>query len=162
MDRANLHIAMIKAGTRAEFDMGRELFRQYLDSLDFDMGFQDVDRELKELEVGYNAPGGALFLALDRNDGRGVGCIGVRRFDARAAELKRMYILPSHRGLGLGKKLLGLALEEARRLGYSTVLLDSDSRMETALGLYRAFGFVPTGAYRFNPLEGAVYMIKEL
>ena len=162
MDSDNLSIGLIKAGTIADFDMGRELFRQYLDSLDFDMDFQDVDREIQEIHVGYNHPVGALLLALDRNADMAVGCIGVRKFDARAAELKRMYILPAHRGLGLGKRLLESALETAKGLGYSTVLLDSDSRMQTAIGLYRAYGFVETDAYRFNPLEGAIYMKKEL
>lgn len=162
MDKVDLPIVLIRAGTKADFDIGRELFRQYLDSLDFDMGFQNVDRELQELHREYNDPVGALLLAMDKSAGTGVGCIGVRKFDARAAELKRMYILPSHRSLGLGKKLLRMALEEAKRLGYTTVLLDSDSRMQTAIGLYRAFGFEPIDAYRFNPLEGAIYMKKEL
>lgn len=162
MDSDILPVVLIKASAEAHFAMGRNLYMQYLDSLDFDLYFQDVDRELRELHREYQDPVGALLLALDQEADRAVGCIGVRRFDARAAELKRMYVLPSHRGLGLGKKLLARALEEAGRLGYARVLLDSDSGMETALGLYRAQGFEPIAAYRFNPLQGAVYMKKEL
>jgi len=162
MESGIADIQIITAKGDTDFAQGRKLFRQYIESLDFDLGFQDVDRELQEIHMEYNYPVGALLLAWDGKQGKAVGGIGVRRFDAKSAELKRMYILPGFRGIGLGVELLRSALEAAAGLGYSSVLLDSDSSMQKAIRLYRAFGFVEIPPYRFNPLKGAVYMKKEL
>src|SRR5690606_1920999 len=148
--------------TKTDYENGRMLFVQYIRSLDFELDFQDVERELKEIHVEYGPPQGALLLAYDKSIDRAIACIGIRRFDAGSAELKRMYVYPEYRGLQVGRKLLEMALGEASKLGYASLLLDSDSSMKSALRLYRDFGFQEIGPYRYNPLKGAVYMRKEL
>src|SRR5690606_22090122 len=162
MSKKNLPITLVKAVTETDFGNGRMLCGQYIRSLDFDLYFQDVERELNEIHLEYGHPQGALLLAYDRSIDRAVGCIGIRRFDSDSAELKRMYVYPEYRGLQLGRKLLEMALVEASKLGYASVLLDSDSSMKSALRLYREFGFQEIGPYRYNPMRGAVYMKKEL
>ena len=158
----NTPIALIRAVTKADFENGRMLFGAYIRSLDFELDFQDVERELEEIHLEYNHPHGALLLGYDTRIDRAIACIGIRRFDAGSAELKRMYVDPQYRGLQLGRRLLEMALGEAAGLGYTYMLLDSVSSMQSAIKLYRAFGFQEIGPYRYNPIEGAIYMGREL
>jgi GNAT superfamily N-acetyltransferase len=82
-----------------------------------------------------------VFLVVRDDDGVAVGCGGVARFDGERGELKRMYVVPSARGLGLGRRLL-LELEaEARRLGYRALVLETGDRQPEALGLYASSGY---------------------
>ena len=127
------------------------LIREYTDSLGFDLCFQDVERELAELRTEYGPPTGGAFLADD------MGFVGVRRFAGDVAELKRMYVAPAARGRGLGRALAEAAVEEARRLGYRRLRLDTLATMEAAVALYRSLGFVDIEPYRENPIAGARY-----
>jgi GNAT superfamily N-acetyltransferase len=131
------------------------LVREYLDSLPFAVDFQDTDRELDELATEYGEPHGVALLA--RVDGVDVGVVGVRRFDDDDAELKRMYVQASARGVGAGRLLGESAVGEARRLGYRRMLLDTVSTMTEAISLYESLGFRPTAPYRHNPRPDAAY-----
>ena len=71
--------------------------------------------------------------------------------------MKRLYVRPEHRGLGLGRLLLDRLLDEARRAGYSEVCCDTMSFMEAAQRMYLAAGFESTGPYSDDPTPGAVY-----
>jgi GNAT superfamily N-acetyltransferase len=85
-------------------------------------------------------PPDGVFLAA-RIDGRAVGCGGIARFDETRGELKRMYVEPGSRGLGIGRKLLESLEEEARRLGYVAVVLETGDKQPEALGLYVSSGY---------------------
>jgi GNAT superfamily N-acetyltransferase len=85
-------------------------------------------------------PPDGTFLAV-RIDGRPVGCGGICRFDETRAELKRMYVEPAARGLGLGRRLLEALEAEACRLGYVAVVLETGDRQPEALGLYTSAGY---------------------
>lgn len=148
------------AETDLEFEEGKRLFREYVISLGVDLSFQDFENELKTIDQQYKRPGGSLLLVYD-ND-KAIGCVGIRKLDAEIAELKRMYVQNSYRGLKLGVQLLERGLEIARELGYKKIRLDTLKPMEKAQALYRSFGFYEIASYRFNPLEGAIYMEKEL
>ena len=148
------------AGTEADFAQARELFLEYADSLDTDLCFQNFSRELQTLEEQYGNPQGALCLAFDES--LPVGCVGVRRLDNETAELKRMYVRPASRGHQIGKHLLELALDAATTLGYRKIRLDTLPSMESAQQLYHSFGFSVIPSYRFNPVEGTIYMEKEI
>lgn len=153
-------IALKKAVSPADFETGKVLFKTYIRSLDFVLDFQDVDRELQHIDREYNDPEGVLLLAMD--EGQAVACIGVRKFDDGVAELKRMYVDPHYRGHRLGRRLLEAALVEAGLLGYKSIRLDTVPTMQSAIALYRSLGFREIGAYRFNPIAGALYMEKDL
>ena len=129
------------------------LIREYVEALGFDLCFQDVDRELAELPTEYGPPGGAAFLA-----GEGAGFVGVHRLDDHVAELKRMYVVPAARGAGVGRALAVAAVEEARRLGYRRLRLDTLSSMEAAVRLYLDLGFTDIPPYRDNPIPEARYL----
>jgi len=94
----------------------------------------------------FEAPGG-VFLVTRADDGRAVACGGVCRFDTARAELKRMYVAPAARGTGLGRRLLEALEAEARRLGYTGIVLETGDRQPEALGLYTSAGYGPIPCY---------------
>jgi ribosomal protein S18 acetylase RimI-like enzyme len=138
----------------------RELLREYADSLGFPLDFQDFDRELAELPGAYAPPGGALLLA--RVDGDTAGCVALRPLEPGTCELKRLFIRPEHRGLGLGRLLATAMLEEARRRGYRRIRLDTTPGMEAAQALYLQLGFREIAPYRTNPIAGTRFLELEL
>ena len=87
-------------------------------------------------------PPEGVFLVLRDDEGRAVGCGGIARFDAARGEVKRMYVVPDARGLGLGRRLLAELEAQARALGYAGVVLETGDRQPAALALYRSAGYV--------------------
>jgi GNAT superfamily N-acetyltransferase len=140
-----------------DFQKARNLFIQYARSLDFDLHFQNFDKELQEIDIQYNKPFGGLILIIDTQSGEEVGCVGIRKFEAKVAELKRMFIQESHRDKGLGGELLRRAIQLSKDLGYEKIRLDTLDTMKPAIALYEKFGFKQTGAYRYNPHDNVRY-----
>lgn len=70
-------------------------------------------------------------------DDASVGCGAVRRLDASTAELKRMYVDPSVRGRGIGRTLVEALEHEARLLGVTRVVLETGTRLNRAIRLYK-------------------------
>jgi GNAT superfamily N-acetyltransferase len=115
------------------------------------------------LDPAQVAAGDGAFLTLSR-DGTPVGCGAVRRIDADTAELKRMYVSPTLRGTGLGRRLVAALEAEALKLGVRRLVLETGTRQLAAIALYRATGFqtIPLyGEYVLSP-ETSVCMGKEL
>jgi GNAT superfamily N-acetyltransferase len=82
-----------------------------------------------------------VFLVIREEGGRAVACGGIARFDGARAELKRMYVVPERRGVGLGRRLLVELEAHAARLGYSGIVLETGDRQAEAVGLYESFGY---------------------
>jgi putative acetyltransferase len=150
--------------TAEDLERTREIFREYAASLDVDLCFQNFEAELASLPGEYAAPGGQLLLAYV--DGELAGCGALRPIAdadyANACEMKRLYVRDSRRGLGLGRILAKALFDEARRAGYSAMLLDTLDDMEAARELYASLGFVEIPPYYFNPIAGAHYLKAEL
>lgn len=109
------------------------------------------------------AEGRGAFLVV-YHEGTPVGCGAVRALDTETGELKRMYVSPAVRGLGLGRRLVEALEAEARELGLRRLVLETGTRQEAALALYRAAGFHPIplfGEYLLSP-ETSVCLGKEL
>ena len=138
----------------------RGLFVEYRESLGVDLCFQDFDRELAELPGDYVAPGGCLLAAKDM--GEVVACVALRRLDAKTCEMKRLYVRPSHRGLGLGRAMAEAVIAEARRIGYERMRLDTLPSMAEAAMLYERLGFSEIEPYTTNPVPGARFLQLEL
>ena len=77
---------------------------------------------------------------------------------ANAGEMKRLYVRPLFRGLGLGRMLAEEILNQGRRCGFTWVLLDTLDDMEAARALYGELGFEDIPPYYFNPIAGAHYL----
>jgi ribosomal protein S18 acetylase RimI-like enzyme len=142
--------------SEADLDAIRQLFHEYADSLGVDLNYQGFDREVRALPGDYAPPAGTLLLA--RHDHAIVGCVGVRPFDDRTAEMKRLYVRPSGRGLGLGRTLAEAAITFARDAGFERMRLDTLPQMQRAQELYRTLGFVSIDPYRFSAVPGTVFM----
>ncbi len=145
-------------------DAVRELFREYAQSLNVDLCFQNFDAELAALPGEYASPGGHLLLATV--DGAPAGCGAIRAATetdyANACEMKRLYVRPAFRRFGLGRLLAQRLMDEARGSGYSVMLLDTLDDMEAARGLYGTLGFEDIAPYYFNPIAGAHYLKADL
>lgn len=147
-----------------ELDQLRALMREYASSLGVDLCFQDFDQEMQALPGDYAAPRGALLAAMV--DGALAGCCALRPLDnadyPNACEMKRLYVRPAFRGLGLGRLLAEAILDQARLAGYDSVLLDTLSDMETARALYTDLGFTEIPPYYHNPIPGSHYLRVKL
>src|SRR5882757_3647633 len=153
-------IALVRADASQAMESVRELLREYARSLDVDLGFQNFEAELATLPGEYAAPSGQLLLAYVGD--ALAGCGGLRALtdadQANACEMKRLYVRPAFRRFGLGRVLAEALLDEARRAGYSVMLLDTLDDMEAARELYAALGFEEIPPYYFNPIAGAHYL----
>jgi putative acetyltransferase len=151
---------MIQPVNAAEWDRGRELFREYWTLFGFSPCFQGFETEVAGLPGAYARPGGALVLALI--DGHATGCAALRRFDAQRCEAKRLYVRPQFRGQGVGRALLDWVIAEARTMGYREIVGDTIPQMALALAMYDRAGFERTGPYAEAPTPGAIYLRLKL
>lgn len=140
------------------------VFREYAISLGFDLCFQDFEGEIANLPGDYAPPRGALLVA--KIDGAIAGCCALRPLDSsdyvNAAEMKRLYVHPAFRRLGLGRQLVEAILDAALMAGYDSVLLDTLDDMEIARAMYEELGFKEIPPYYHNPLAGAHYLKVDL
>ena len=148
------------AQTATNFLNSRELILEYVAWLGIDLSFQNFDKEMEGLPEMYSPTEGGLYLAYI--NGEAVGVAGLRRFGERDGELKRMFVKPNNRGLGIGQLLLSACLESARALQYESVKLDTADFMTSAIKLYKDNGFTEIEAYRHNPHESARYFELKL
>ncbi len=138
----------------------RQLCREYAQSLDIDLCFQNFEEELAALPGKYAPPQGRLLLAWDGD--LVLGCVALRPIDAETCEMKRLYVKPQARGEHLGRQLAERICHEARKAGYRRICLDTLSTMATAIQLYESLGFKEIGPYVFNPVDGAIFLGLEL
>lgn len=155
-------INIIRARSIEDLEAAAVLFAEYGKSLDLDLAFQDFETEVKALPGKYASPGGDILLARDAN-GNVIGCVALRPLTPLVCcEMKRLYILPTGRGMGIGKKLVNAVVEIAGSLGYQEIKLDTLPSMGNAISLYTRSGFVPTAPYYDTPLSGTVFLVRQL
>ena len=111
---------------------GDSSFQQYLE-------IQNYDKELLHLEEKYGFPDGRLYLAYEK--GELAGCIGLRKMDSQNSEMKRLYVRPQFRGKHIGDQLIEKIIADAKEIGYSYMLLDTLPFLESAIYLYKKYGF---------------------
>ncbi|MBP2402643.1 GNAT family N-acetyltransferase [Streptomyces syringium] len=121
---------------------------------------EEIDRHLAEDPSDDLAPPHGVLL-VGRHDGEQAGCVGLRRLDARTAELRRMYVRPTKRGLGGAAVLLGAAEDAARAWGVERIVLDTRMDLVEARALYARHGYLPIPRYNESPYA-EVWLAKEL
>jgi len=154
-DRSQIDLLQVTLPEHIE--QARSLFLEYGRSLGFSLCFQSFDEELRSLPGAYGPPSGRLLLA--RYADHAAGCIALRQLQAGICEMKRLYVRPEDRGLGLGRILVERMIAEARSIGYERMRLDTiASAMKDAIALYRRLGFVEIAPYSSIPIESALWM----
>jgi GNAT superfamily N-acetyltransferase len=153
-------VTILPVRTEEQILAVRGLFLEYAASLGFDLCFQGFERELAELPGSYAPPEGCLLLAVDAEGN--AGCVALRPLGNGACEMKRLFVRPGHQGQGIGRQLALAIIDEARKIGYTRMKLDTISTMTETIGLYRSIGFVETQPYTHNSIPGAVFFELEL
>ncbi len=138
----------------------RALFLEYQDWLGVDLCFQGFEAELATLPGNYAPPAGGVWLA--HVEGALAGCVGFRPHDGGSCEMKRLWVRPAFRGLGLGRRLAETGIAAARCAGYRTLCLDTLAFMDQARALYQTLGFHEIPAYYDHPLEAVRYLELDL
>jgi putative acetyltransferase len=154
---------IITAASPEFFPVLHELFMEYADLLRASHGecsVRDVENEAATLPGEYAPPHGALFLAF--HDEKPAGCAALRPLGPTLCEMKRLYVRPLFRGKDIGRQLAETVIEEARRLDYERMRLDTLRTMTAAFALYQSLGFTPIEAYGRTPPEKAVFMERAL
>lgn len=139
--------------------VAREL-AAYLAFLGETLDGEGIDRDIAQWQSAYDGDQGVLLVVTEPG-GAVVGTAAVRCLEPGIGELKRMWIRPAHQGRGLGRPLMDACLAEARALGCRRLRLDSERKLEAALHLYRAYGFVEVADYNRNP-RAEIWMERAL
>ena len=135
----------------------------------FKLEFDTLDSDILAIEEIYNKSDRGCFWVAESIDYNNiqlqkiVGTTAVRnlkQFES-TCELKRMYVLKEFRQLGLGQKLLDIAIDFAKSVGYSRMVLDSSKMLHVARALYLKKGFVDIPKYNDN-YRADVFMEKKL
>ncbi len=116
--------------------------------------------EFTDLECKYGMPEGRLYVAY--YDECLAGCIALRKMNDNSCEMKRLYVKSEFRNKGIGSMLIGKILDDARVIGYDQVFLDTANFLNSAIHLYKKYGFREIDAYYYNPMKSAVYMKLDL
>jgi GNAT superfamily N-acetyltransferase len=160
---SSVQLDQVRALVRAFVGWHRE---RHVDDLALiDAYFDPVrfEAELAGLPGSYARPDGRLLLAVLA--GVPAGCVALRRLDAGACEVKRMFVPPQLHGLGIGRLLASAAIAEARAAGYTSIWLDTSIRQREALRLYRSLGFEVVEPYYDLPpdlVDWLVFLRKDL
>ncbi len=155
-----MQITTTTATSEPDFELAKNLMREYAATIGVDLTFQDFENECNNVAIRYAKPDGAFVIA-HHND-HPIGCFGIQKIDSRTCELKRMYLRREVRGQGLGEKLLTTAIQTAAALNYQFMRLDTLPSMTSAIRLYQKLGFKEIEPYRFNPIEGSKFMEIDL
>ena len=131
-------------------DEARYCLREYYAELGrrFKQGF-DVSLSRDPDAKDMRRPRGSFIVAM--SDTLPIGCVGLKGTEHGYAEIKRLWVAPSARGLGLGKRLMDAAEDAARTLGIALLRLDTNSALPEAGQLYRTTGWREIPRFKDDP-----------
>ncbi len=127
-----------------------QCLKSYYDELErrFDRGF-DVSLSRDPEASAMMPPMGAFYVAM--SDGQPLGCCGLKGNGSDVAEIKRLWVSPTARGLGLAQALLTACEEAALALGIKVLRLDTNSALPEAAKLYRKTGWTQIDRFNDDP-----------
>ncbi len=120
---------------------------------------EHTDADLNDIEANYFARGGT-FVVVENEQNKIVGTAGLYYLREGVCELRKMYLLSETRGKGIGKKLLDYLLNQASKLGFHRVELETASVLTEAIRLYTFYGFRPMqcGEHLSSRCDQAYYL----
>lgn len=149
-----------QALSEEEFSEAKRLLQEYADWLNYDFCYRNIGKEIDEFPGEYGPPGGKFFLAYVGD--KVAASVAVRRWEGNVCEMKRLFVRPEFRGKGIGKKLAKLIIDEAGKMGYRSMRLDTLPNMTEAIELYKSLGFQEVDKYRESPTDDAFYFELKL
>jgi putative acetyltransferase len=142
-------VTVVQVSTDDHIHKTQELFVEYFDFLRSDVDkVDDLDdmpplagyqEEIASLPGRYGLPDGRLLLAFDETEV--AGCVAFYQLDEGVCEVKRLWVRPNFRGKKIDRILVETLIEEARQIGYATIVLSTVDVLKEAIGLYQSFGF---------------------
>ncbi len=145
------HIRQVRALFADYFEFLRTDIDNYLDDLESVTPLSGYTEEMANLPGRYAPPDGRLLLA--QVDGEPAGCVAFYKFGDGVAELKRLWARPKFRGMKVGRRLVESLIEEARQIGYTSILLSTVDKLTEAQSLYASLGWQLTEPYFDGPEE---------
>lgn len=100
---------------------------------------EKIDLDLDSIEEYYHRHG--CYFGVVESEETIVATVAIYRVSDTTCELRKMYALQSHRGKGLGKKLIDFAITKAKEFGYSRIILETATPLKEAIALYKKHGF---------------------
>jgi len=116
-----------------------ELVRTVLSDYGLKTDPEGTDRDISDIDQYYFSRGG--WFSVIETGGKIIGSYGIYRIDDSICELRKMYLMKAYQGRGLGKRMMDEALKKAKDMGFSEMILESNSILKNALALYRKYGF---------------------
>jgi enamine deaminase RidA (YjgF/YER057c/UK114 family)/N-acetylglutamate synthase-like GNAT family acetyltransferase len=141
-------VKVIHAISPENVAMVKDLLAMYASLKGYEFGGENFEEEMQNLPGDYAAPAGRLLLAT--YEGEAAGCVALKKLADNKCEVKRLYVPPEYRGNGIGKDLLRHAIEEARRIGYKTIVADTDLNMRIAMVIFDEHGFKQSAQGHFE------------
>ena len=150
---------VIRPATNADCDRVIDLVSTVLAEFQLPFDRDSKDADLKDIEASYIQAGG-VFELIEDAQGKLLGTYGLFPLNDNTCELRKMYFLAEIRGLGLGKRVLECAVDQARRLGFRAIVLETISVLKRAIDLYTRFGFVPARMDHANARVDQKYILE--
>ena len=132
---ANLSHLSIRSASNRDGERIAELVFNVLAEYGLSPDPETTDADLKDIETNYLQRGG-LFEVVEDEENNLLGSFGIYPIDRETCELRKMYLIPRARGLGLGKYVLQRTIEQAKNLGFKQVVLETSSKLIAANRLY--------------------------
>lgn len=151
-------ISIQEANAPAELKKVHQLLWNYGASRGFDAAMGNFQYELDHLPYRYARPEGCLLLA--KVEGIPAGCVAYQALENGICEMKRLYVEPSHRGLGLGKALIDQICKEAKIYGYKSMRLDTFDYYKSAIAAYKKAGFYEIPPYQKYDFKDVLFFEK--
>ncbi len=121
---------------------------------------QHLSDELDDVLKKYAMPKGRMYVAV--LGGHAAGCVALAPNENGFCEMKRLYVRPEYRGHHISRLLIERILDDAREIGYKAIRLDTFPFMQSAIHMYKQYGFRFVDRYNDNPAETAIFMQLDL
>jgi len=132
-------VKIIHAISPENVQMVKDLFSMYAQLKGYEFDGANFEEEMHNLPGDYAPPSGRLMLAT--YEGEAAGCIALKKMDKEHCEIKRLYVPPEYRGNGIGKAMVRAVIEESKKIGYKTIVADTDLNMRIAMVVFDEHGF---------------------